>query len=502
MSKRTCIRGISSGVALTLALATLPSPTVVMAVAQPVIHHIILGDSYSAGNGAGSYEGVNDCFRSKQNWGGLLSAKLVARGYKVDTQNWACNGAIAWDVDHEEKLQDAVGVNRDPVHPDTAARLRKRPNADDSCPAPDTSNPAEDGFAPGHFWRRGFPFHSECKYFLEPQINHLSSSTNLVTMTIGGNDLGFADVVGACFVEGLAGAALPCKVYVDAALQRLRDTGPDGLKARLVRVLSAVGGRIDPAGVVEYLGYPSLVGDVSIPQSEYPEAASVVRQGAIELEDLQRQVVAQLNAAPGVHPTYIFVPILSAFYGHEVLKVGSSIASPNPDRWFVAPGKDSAILKTWYHPNPKGHEEIARLANLALVTVPSRLSTVDRRALDMVMVIDTTGSMGPYIDGVKASAIATVNALDSVSASWRVAVVSYRDFPSRTFDPADFPASVILGFSSDRTAIINAVNSLVGIRRRRARDHVLRNHGGPWVAMARRCRQAHARHDRRGCARP
>src|SRR5262249_43673939 len=32
------------------------------------------------------------------------------------------------------------------------------------------------------------------------QINHVTSSTNLVTISLGGNDVGFADVLGACIV--------------------------------------------------------------------------------------------------------------------------------------------------------------------------------------------------------------------------------------------------------------------------------------------------------------
>jgi hypothetical protein len=441
---------------------TVSSPSPATAAPTTIIHHLILGDSYSAGNGAGNYQGMPGCYRSSSTWGALLDAKLRSTGATVATENHACNGAIAWDVDHEERLQATDGnTNWSPSDDQAVARYKARPNGDDSCPdrGPELLS---------HFKRKTFPLHSECKYFLRPQTDWVTRTTNLVTMTMGGNDLGFADVVGKCFVLGLPNLDivgglkdldLSCRQYVDTALNRLRDPSPNGLEARLRRVLSAVSTRMDPSGVLEYLGYPSLIGDVRIDGSDYPEAASAVRAGQLELEALQQKVIDGLNAAPGQHPRYVFVPMTARFYNHEILAVGASTLSPNPDRWFQAP-TDQGSVSLWYHPDNKGHEIEAEFAYIGLGPLPSRPIGQDRRALDLVFVIDTTASMTPFLASVKQSALAAVNALDATSDSWRVAVVSYRDFVARTNDSRDYPSRVIQGFSTDKQQIIANINGL------------------------------------------
>lgn len=76
---------------------------------------------------------------------------------------------------------------------------------------------------------------------------------------------------------------------------------------------------------------------------------------------------------------------------------------------------------------------------------------------DLVFVIDTTGSMGDDIDAVKRSATNVVNKL---SGNFRVALVDYKDRPSAGGDGGDYPSRLVLGFSSDKGAIVNAINSL------------------------------------------
>lgn len=83
----------------------------------------------------------------------------------------------------------------------------------------------------------------------------------------------------------------------------------------------------------------------------------------------------------------------------------------------------------------------------------------DDGLLDIVFLIDTTGSMGPYINNVKSRAVEIVNLLQTTSRGFRVAVVDYRDFASRG-GSQDYPARTRISFSSDVTAIIAAINGL------------------------------------------
>ena len=103
--------GLAAVIMASLVVAFLP----VTAQAAPaeIIQQIHLGDSYSAGNGAGGYAPFpTDCRRTKGSWGMQVGASLQRSGrYTVFSENHACSGAIAWDVDHEERLQETGGTN-------------------------------------------------------------------------------------------------------------------------------------------------------------------------------------------------------------------------------------------------------------------------------------------------------------------------------------------------------------------------------------------------------
>jgi hypothetical protein len=81
--------------------------------------------------------------------------------------------------------------------------------------------------------------------------------------------------------------------------------------------------------------------------------------------------------------------------------------------------------------------------------------------LDLVFAIDTTGSMGPYINGVVNVANSVVDTLSGSGADFRVGVVDYKDVDS-TFPgcPPDYDAVTDLGFSKDKAAITGALNGL------------------------------------------
>ncbi len=76
---------------------------------------------------------------------------------------------------------------------------------------------------------------------------------------------------------------------------------------------------------------------------------------------------------------------------------------------------------------------------------------------DIVFVVDTTGSMGDDIDAVKASANSVVSGL---SGSFRVALVDYKDHRTSGGDSGDYPSRLNLDFSSDKSAIVSAINRL------------------------------------------
>jgi hypothetical protein len=79
---------------------------------------------------------------------------------------------------------------------------------------------------------------------------------------------------------------------------------------------------------------------------------------------------------------------------------------------------------------------------------------------DLSFVIDTTGSMGPYIDAVKADANSLISTAFAGGANTEISVVSFKD------PQAGYPDSVVLPFTTQtdfgarQTAAVNAINSL------------------------------------------
>ena len=81
--------------------------------------------------------------------------------------------------------------------------------------------------------------------------------------------------------------------------------------------------------------------------------------------------------------------------------------------------------------------------------------------LDLIFVIDTTGSMSDDIDAVKASSKDIINSLDSKVADYRIAVVDYRDFPVLPYGWfGDYPAKTDLPFTTDKNAAIQSIDAL------------------------------------------
>ncbi len=83
--------------------------------------------------------------------------------------------------------------------------------------------------------------------------------------------------------------------------------------------------------------------------------------------------------------------------------------------------------------------------------------------IDLVLAIDTTGSMTDDIAAAQEAAGEIVDAVDAGAGSYRIAVVSFEDFPESPYGNAgcgDFMYHDVLNFSDDKDAIVDAINSL------------------------------------------
>ncbi|HKS44808.1 MAG TPA: SGNH/GDSL hydrolase family protein [Amycolatopsis sp.] len=134
------------------------------------------------------------------------------------------------------------------------------------------------------------------------QAGALSSSTNLVSITVGGNDAGFSSVMETCVL----GSDSDCKSVVDKAKSYVRTTLP-GL---LGKVYSTIRSRAPKAHVV-VLGYPhfyKIGGSCVLGLSD--TARGYINGGADALD----AVIAKAAANAG----FTFADVRPAFTGHEI----------------------------------------------------------------------------------------------------------------------------------------------------------------------------------------
>jgi len=191
---------------------------------------------------------------------------------------------------------------------------------------------------------------AETRHFFEPQhpgmrpqLAALSRDTDLVTMTIGGNDSGvFISAILACGTAGLStvGTGSPCKNrYGTSFVDTIRST----TFPALVRALRAVRARA-PRADVAIIGYPWIMPRTTGCFPLMPVAVGDVPY----LRNLQRELNdAVRRAATRTGATY--VDLSRASEGHD--------ACQRPSRRWVEPalgGTNPAIV----HPNAAGERQM------------------------------------------------------------------------------------------------------------------------------------------------
>ena len=162
---------------------------------------------------------------------------------------------------------------------------------------------------------------------LATQLPAVTGSTTLVTMTIGGNDIGFASLIYRCTLSD-------CSAALDSARANLETT----LGAALDRVYTAVKSRAAFGAKILILGYPRVfsssgcLGTFGISSTE--------RAKANALADALDQVTAAHAAADGA----TYTSAIGAFTGHAVCSSSSWLNGLN----LLSTGES-------YHPNRSGH---------------------------------------------------------------------------------------------------------------------------------------------------
>ncbi|TYB42678.1 SGNH/GDSL hydrolase family protein [Actinomadura chibensis] len=238
-------------------------------------NYVALGDSYSSGTGAGSYDPASgSCNRSANAYPNLWAAAHATSSYKFV----ACSGATTATV---------------------------------------TSG----------------------------QLGALSSSTSLVSITVGGNDAGFADVMQTCVLQSTA----TCQSRVAQAETFMRDTLPGRLDSIYGKIRAK-----SPSARVVVLGYPRLykIVDVCVGLSNAKRTA--LNHAADTLDGVISSAVGRAG--------FTWSDVRDEFGGHELC---------SGDDWLNAV---TIPFDSSYHPTARGH----KLGYLPALTGSAKLASAQK----------------------------------------------------------------------------------------------------------------------------
>jgi lysophospholipase L1-like esterase len=165
-----------------------------------------------------------------------------------------------------------------------------------------------------------------------PQVSHLSDSTKLVTMTIGGNDVGFSKIVADCVFDQLRQRGSPgCRqsgrtahTTAEDGLKKLEGTMTIGGQERsLADVYSFVAGRIALDGKVVVAQYPRL----------FASGKAFYRELPLRLTPSCRVGTAHAGAKGVAFASIpVYVSKADADYLNEVLDRGNALIAKAVDK--------------------------------------------------------------------------------------------------------------------------------------------------------------------------
>jgi hypothetical protein len=316
-------------VALAAVLASVASLTGAAAGAgRQAVAYVALGDSFSSGEGISPYLGAGRCDRSTRAYAEFVQPPgLGAPAYAVASGGGAAGPGNRYGSDANVRSAGDVSWS---FWACSGARTRN------------VLPRALGGVGQGAGWETS------------PQLDSVDiSKATLVTMTIGGNDAGYVDVLMQC---GL----FRCNT---AAFRAQRQAVVDGVRPQVQKVVEAVAAKA-PGARILVLGYPQV-----FPATKAEQRCAGLRPFAGEM-DMLRGLGDRLNvtiaravadaAAHGVNAT--FVPVAPRFAGHEVCgRKGAWINGVLPAR--TAIGIDPGS----FHPTLRGQRDgYAAAVNAAL----------------------------------------------------------------------------------------------------------------------------------------
>ncbi|KAK5729054.1 hypothetical protein LTR15_002195 [Elasticomyces elasticus] len=182
------------------------------------------------------------------------------------------------------------------------------------------------------------------KTVLEPQLEGFPANADIVTITAGGNELGYS---GGQMIDSYLSYAGPLKWFISKYRGRpTTDVDADELSRRFCAVVDRIKS-IAPTAEIYLAEYPAVFGDATTPGRDVPLTAGQVSYYRERARVLNAGYAQAAAARPGVD----LVPVGKASEGHEV-----GIA----DTWMFGFGLTMPYYgQVPYHPNLAGHTAVA-----------------------------------------------------------------------------------------------------------------------------------------------
>lgn len=445
--KRKLLNNISFAICIVLLISFVPMPTICAEVDKTSDRIIVsMGDSYSSGEGIDDFYDHNLpldqkirskdwlAHRSINSWGGQLTLPNVD-GTMAENRNsnWYFIASSGAETKHIREEQPKYYYKKNGIF--QADYTNKYEITEDGEIISDEAKLQD----------RDWKLPSQDRIF--EQLENEGKKADYVTITIGGNDVGFSDIIKKAAYPGAIGIGgssyLNPNGFSDLVDMLLKHITSDDITNKLINTYEHIYKKADAKIIVA--GYPKLL-EQSGKGAFFNKYESETINNAVHVFNLKiNRAVIECELREKEDEIFHFVSVEDGFNGHEAYSDKPYI---NPV-WIKAKEQDlndKGASAYSMHPNKDG-AEIYRSCVQAKINELERTTSAER---DIVLVLDVSGSMsGTPLEETKKASTKFVDTILDEDAS--IGIVTY-----------DNSANMVSDFSVDKNSLTSVANNIGG----------------------------------------
>lgn len=219
-------------------------------------------------------------------------------------------------------------------------------------------------------------FRDEPSYLWRP---NWGDKPEFVTLSMGGNDIGFKELVSTCIYSIPIGTLMSCDQLIVASMERLHS--PDFVRAATRVIITALlkgTARVGPDFKVYVTGYAQFFNEQTTQCNHVsfrrPPAILAKQYLTIQRRQKLNLIARELNlalktavmtASVGAPNRVFFVDYDAQFNGHRFCDRHEPNAQ-DPDTWFLTYGSDEAAIEDFLNSIPRIHDLLSGQSNNTL----------------------------------------------------------------------------------------------------------------------------------------